>query len=100
MLPAGPQIPQKEPQVNVIGIDGALGATLDGQHIGKKVLQKLWTLAVVDVHAGTHGDVAIPPEFLSVMNAREFFNAMRLCQGWTSGRFFRMGYDGCGQVRK
>ncbi len=47
------EVPQKEPQVDVVSINGSLGPALDGEHIKEKVLEKLRALVIVDVHNKT-----------------------------------------------
>ena len=38
MFAGGPEIPQEEPQINVVGVHRPLGAALDGEHIKEEIL--------------------------------------------------------------
>ena len=49
-FPGCPEVPEEQPQVDKVGIDGPLGPALDGEHIKKEVFEELGALGFVDVH--------------------------------------------------
>ena len=49
MFPGRPEVTEKQPQVDKVGVDGPLGPAFDGEHIKEEVFEELWTLGVVDV---------------------------------------------------
>ena len=51
MFPGRPEVTEKQPQVDKVGVDGPLGPALDGEHIKEEVFEELGALGVVDVQA-------------------------------------------------
>jgi hypothetical protein len=49
MFPGRPEVTEKQPQVDKVGVDGPLGPAFDGEHIKEEVFEELGALGVVDV---------------------------------------------------